>query len=117
MKKQEKNNTSIYVFDLEKIMDFVFDNGNAANKRTEINEFYDYNSDNKNKTGLSSKSVNEVKEFGNPQNDAIRYDFVKLLIGSLTELPSDFSNTEMTFGDKLIINTLFNEEFIKAIEE
>lgn len=110
---QEK--PSMYVYDLEKIMSFVFDLENSKNtSSTEILENY---TSKDNTMELSSKSIKESK--GNisrsTQSDNIRYDLIKYFINELEEIPSNIEDDELSFGEKAIINTMINEEFLKLV--
>jgi hypothetical protein len=67
--------------------------------------------------GLSSKTVHEVKSTGNPQNDTITYDLVKLLIVTLLDNDVDVDESNQgTFGMMLALNTLLEAGMIYEIE-
>lgn len=118
-KKQntEENSNKMYVFDLENIINFVFDkDGSSDTRNIEITENYEYNED-ISALKLKSKVVKETKgsSVKNPASDNIRYDLIKFFIASLEELPSNIPDSSISFGDKVIINTMINEELIKIV--
>jgi hypothetical protein len=57
---------------------------------------------------LSTKVEHEVKSIGNPQNDMIIYDVVKIVILSLLEDNTTEVEQKLTFGTVLAINTLIH---------
>lgn len=65
---------------------------------------------------LQTKVEHETKTIGNPQNDMIIYDIVKLLIISLLENGSTEEEFEITFGHQLAINTLLNWGILEEIK-
>ena len=114
--KVEQKTPSMYVFDLEKMMNFVFDkDGERSNNNVEITETYEANDNGG--LQLVSRSAQETK--GNASrstsSDNIRYDLVKLFISSLDSMPVEIDSDEISFGEKVIINTMINEEFLKLV--
>ena len=66
---------------------------------------------------LSSKVEHETKGNGNPQNDMIVYDVVKMLIVSLLENDKIEEEFDFDFGTTFALNTLISWGVIKEISE
>lgn len=108
--QSEAEQKQLYVLDLDKIMEFVFERGNK-NTNVEITESFQNSGD---KLVLDSKSIKEIKDSNNNMQECnIRYDLVKYLISCFTEIPLDMSEESVSFGESAILNTLINEEFLK----
>ena len=72
-----KNNT--FIFDINKITDFVFGNPNDRTSDVEITENYIYDSD-KDKMMPNTREVKEVKVNDHTRQHTSRYDHVKAYI-------------------------------------
>lgn len=105
---EEKN----YVLDLERIFQFVFDSDNDKNVDSELTELYVMD-DETNNLSLSSKQVREIKSNEINNKQTIRYDMVKFLLTSLISM----SEEEVTFGETIMLNTMFREGIIKEVIE
>lgn len=83
-----------YAFDLEAVKKLCFMSDAQKGKETEIAESYA-----KNDLGvleLVTKNTKEIKGSGNPQNDMILYDIVKLL---MTALLANSLNPQLSYTD------------------
>jgi hypothetical protein len=83
-----------YAFDLEAIKKLCFLSDAQKGKETEIVESYKTN--NMGILELTSKDTKEIKGSGNPQNDMIIYDIVKLL---MTALLSNSTNPQIPYEE------------------
>ena len=103
----------IYAMNLQKIADFCLVSDKLKNKESEVTEGYEVTDDNG--PELVSKVVREIKTNGNPQNDTIKYDliriFIDVVLGAESILP------EMTTGMKIAFNTLLENDFLYEITE
>ena len=104
---------SIYAMNLQKIADFCLVSDKLKNKESEVTEGYEVTDDNG--PELVSKVVREIKTNGNPQNDTIKYDLIRLFIDAV--LASEGILPEMTIGAKIAFNTLLDNGFIYEITE
>lgn len=104
-----------YAFDLEEIKNFCLISSEQNGKETEVTEGYDAN-ENDGTLTLSSKIFREVKSTGNPQNDMIVYDVVKLFIIRLLDNASTEKEFEMDFSTALAINTLLKWKMLIEIK-
>ena len=115
-----------YVIDLNKIMDFVTHlKNNEKNNDTQITQMYsideplDGEDISEQKLNLITKQVTENKYNGNDSLYNVRYDLVKLIINNLLDFSIDGDGVlikdeeQMSFGQKLCLNTLINEGIIK----
>lgn len=98
-------------FDVLKTMCVQADKTPATEK--EVTEIYDATEDG----GLdaSQKVIRELKRPGSAQNDTIMYDFVKVMLLQLLEMPSRDS-CDMSFGDSLALNSLIKCGIVKKTE-
>lgn len=65
---------------------------------------------------MSSKVEHETKGTGNPQNDMIVYDVIKMLIISLLENDKTEKEFEYDFGTAFAINTLLSIGVLVEVE-
>lgn len=105
-----KNNT--FIFDINKITDFVFGDANERTNDVEITESYIYNED-KEKMVPSHKEVKEVKVNDFTSQNTIRYDLIKSFIEILDEIEDE---SIMTVGQEITLNTMQAYELIKDIK-
>ena len=99
---------TVYAFDLDTIKEACLVSGDQNGNETEVTEAYEMDEEEK-KLSLSSKIVRDIKSTGNPQNDMIIYDLVKLFIIRLLDNSSfetDVKENGMDFSTALAINTL-----------
>lgn len=103
----------IYAMNLQKIADFCLVSDKLKNKESEVTEGYEVTDDNG--PELVSKVVREIKTNGNPQNDTIKYDLIRIFIDVV--LGAEGILPEMTTGMKIAFNTLLANDFIYEITE
>ena len=103
-----------YVIDLEAFKSvctpFSKDLGTREYEITQVYERADNG-----EVDLSSKVEHETKGNGNPQNDMIVYDVVKMLIVSLLENDKTEEDFEYDFGTVFAINTLISWGVLKRV--
>ena len=74
----------IYAMNLQKIADFCLVSDKLKNKESEVTEGYEVTDENG--PELVSKVVREIKTNGNPQNDTIKYDLIRIFIDTVLAL-------------------------------
>lgn len=110
----KKKEEIMYVFDLNKMIEFIMSNNFNDGTNSEIIDSYSLID---NKMTLASKNVRESKDnTSQTVESAIRYELVKYLLNGLGEITLNENDEINNFADKMIVNTLFNEEFIKIIK-
>ena len=106
-----------YAFDLLKIKDFCLTSDKEQAKEKELIDNFESNETN-NSLELVSRISREVKSAGNPQNDTILYDSLKVFI--MTVLDNDNSSQDtfkdMSFSTAIAFNSLLNAGIIYKIE-
>lgn len=102
-----------YIFDINKITEFVFGNPNDKTNEVEITEHYIYDKDSKTMMP-NTREVKEVKVNDYTGQNTIRYDMVKMFIDILDSIENE--NT-MTMGQNITLNTMKAYELIKDINE
>ena len=107
-----KNNNT-FIFDINKITDFVFGNPNDRTSDVEITENYIYDSD-KDKMIPNTREVKEVKVNDYTGQNTIRYDLVKTFIDILDAVEDP---KVMSLGQQITYNTMQAYELIKDIKE
>ena len=106
-------NNSPYIFDINKITEFVFGNPNDKTNEVEITEKYVY--DEKSKTMIpNTREVKEVKVNDYTGQNTIRYDMVKMFIDILDSIEDE---KIMTMGQNITLNTMKAYELIKDVNE
>lgn len=104
-----------YAFNLEKIKDFCLVSDKERGGQVEVMEVQEPNDNGM--LGIVSKTTHEVKGTGNPQNDSITYDLMKLFIVTLLDNEmKGTTETEMTFPIRLSFNTLLENGFLYEIK-
>ena len=106
-----KNNNT-FIFDINKITDFVFGNPNDRTSDVEITENYIYDSD-KDKMMPNTREVKEVKVNDYTGQNTIRYDLVKTFIDILDAVEDP---KVMSLGQQITYNTMQAYELIKDIK-
>jgi len=105
-----KQNT--FIFDINKITDFVFGNPNERTNDVEITENYVFDKD-LDKMIPSTKEVKEVKVNDYTGQNTIRYDLVKTFIDILDAVEDP---NIMSLGQSITYNTMQAYELIKDIK-
>lgn len=106
-------NNSPYIFDINKITEFVFGNPNDKTNEVEITEHFIFDKD-KNKMIPNTREVKEVKVNDYTGQNTIRYDMVKMFIDILDSIEDE---KIMTMGQNITLNTMKAYELIKDINE
>jgi len=105
-----KQNT--FIFDINKITDFVFGNPNERTNDVEITENYVFDK-NLDKMIPNTKEVKEVKVNDYTGQNTIRYDLVKTFIDILDSVEDP---NIMSLGQNITYNTMQAYELIKDIK-
>jgi hypothetical protein len=105
-----KKNT--FIFDINKITDFVFGNPNERTNDVEITENYVFDK-NLDKMIPNTKEVKEVKVNDYTGQNTIRYDLVKTFIDILDAVEDP---NIMSLGQSITYNTMQAYELIKDIK-
>ncbi len=102
-----------YIFDINRITEFVFGNPNDKTSEVEITEHFAYDKDSK--TMLPhSREVKEVKVNDYTGQNSIRYDMVKMFIDILDSIEDE---KVMSMGQNITLNTMKAYELIKDLRE
>lgn len=104
-----------YVLDLENIMKFVFESETQRDSESEITEMYLLDEESKDMV-LNTKQLREVKGGDTTPKSTIRYDMIKMFIDTLLDLDVS-ENSQWSFGEALIFNTMAENELIKEIKD
>lgn len=106
-------NNSPYIFDINKITEFVFGNPNDKTNEVEITEHFIFDKEN-NKMIPNTREVKEVKVNDYTGQNTIRYDMVKMFIDILDSIEDE---KIMTMGQNITLNTMKAYELIKDVNE
>ena len=105
-----------YVIDLDRFRSVCTPiSTNFDTREYEISQVYE--PDERGELNISSKVEHETKGAGNPQNDMIVYDVVKMLIVSLLENDKTEKEFDYDFGTAFALNTLISWGVIIEINE
>lgn len=102
-----------YIFDINRITEFVFGNPNDKTNEVEITEHFIYDKDSKTMIP-NTREVKEVKVNDYTGQNTIRYDMVKMFIDILDSIEDE---KVMSMGQSITLNTLKAYELIKDINE
>ena len=108
----------IYVYDLDAIMSFIFDDDGQRNNDMEITETYIPNDEDAEDTGslvLINKQLREVKGSDNTGKQTIRYDIMKFMLETLNGIEGTAEVS--TLGEKIVLNTLLTNSMIKVMTQ
>ena len=106
-------NNSPYIFDINKITEFVFGNPNDKTNEVEITENFIYDKDSKSMIP-NTREVKEVKVNDYTGQNTIRYDMVKMFIDILDSIEDE---KVMSMAQNITLNTMKAYELIKDINE
>lgn len=107
-----------YAMDIVKIKNFCLTSDKEKGGQVEVMEVQEPGDNGL--LGVVSKTVHEVKSTGNPQNDTIAYDLIKLFIVTLldTDVKYDVNTLDnMSIGMRLAFNTMLEAGLIYEINE
>lgn len=102
-----------YAFDLKAIEKFCLKSSGEKDVENEITETYERDDDG---LSISGKIVREIKTNGNPQNDMIIYDIIKLFIIRLLDNASTMGELQVDFSTSLALNTLIKWKLLVEVE-
>ena len=102
-----------YIFDINRITEFVFGNPNDKTNEVEITEHYIYDKETK-AMMPNTREVKEVKVNDYTGQNTIRYDMVKMFIDILDSIEDE---KVMTMGQNITLNTMKAYELIKDLSE
>ncbi len=102
-----------YIFDINRITEFVFGNPNDKTNEVEITEHYVYDKEPK-AMMPNTREVKEVKVNDYTGQNTIRYDMVKMFIDILDSIEDE---KVMTMGQNITLNTMKAYELIKDVNE
>lgn len=100
----------IYVFDIDKIMEYVCTSKNKDVLEREITESYHIAND---RASLSEKTVKQVSTPMGSEYDNIKYDLIKMFVISLINNEDEYG--AMTYGINMAFNTLLSLGLIKKL--
>ncbi len=104
--------TNPWIYDIDKIIDFIFEAQNDRSNDIEINETYVFDEEEQ-KMVPTSKEVKEVKYKDFTNQNTIRYDMVKMFIETLDSIEDE---KVMSIGQRITLNTMKVYELIKEIK-
>lgn len=97
-----------YIFNIDKISEFVNYSDKSTSKETEIIDNYEG-------ARIIGKTIRELKTPGNAQIDNIKYDLIKTLISTIISYDiGDGDN--LPIGIQICVNTLIKEGFLVKIK-
>ena len=104
-----KLNGKKYVFDINKISEFVNYSDKNTSKEIEILDNYEG-------AKVINKTVRELTTPANAQIDNIKYDLIKTFISVILGYTDvDVAEDELPFGVAICFNTLINEKFLVKV--
>lgn len=106
-------NNKNYVFNMDSMMEFVFDGEFDRTNDSEITETYINDEDSK-ELVLINKQLREIKGSENSAKFTIRYDLLKTFIETIITIDN---NAPSTLGEELVFNTMVSENLIKEVNE
>lgn len=100
-----------YMFDLDKVIEFIFESNNPKPNDSEITEIYGRN-EVTNIMELQQKQLREMKGETDATKYGVKYDLFK----SFLEVILSIEPSEVTFGEAMVMNALANKGLIKKVE-
>ena len=107
------DNNGKYVFNIENIMNFIFERNLNRNSDSEITEVYVADDDTK-ELMLSTKQLREVKGTDFLPTQTVKYDLFKSFLEVLIDMENKGEIT--TLGEKIVFNTMVNEGLITQVK-
>jgi hypothetical protein len=105
-------NGRVYAFNVNAIMEWCLSSKDNLTKETEITEGYDMNDSN----NVGSKVIRELQS-PNTQDDTIRYDFLKMILGPFIGGVNSFIDIQNNLSLSLLFNTLIDMGFLIEIKD
>lgn len=105
------------VIDLDAVKKFVFEEDSTTDK-THDNEITEtYSLDEKGKMTLLNRVIHEVKGSDFSNKETIRYDLIKTFLSMMDDVEIDNEITPMTFGQRMVLNTMIAYGLIKGVKD
>lgn len=100
-----------YIFDLDKVLEFIFEPTVLKGGDSEITEIYGRN-EATNVIELQQKQLREVKSSEDSAKAGVRYDLFKTFLEVILSIDPE----DVTFGEGVILNSLADKGLLKKIE-
>ena len=114
-----------FILDIQKINDFVMDNGSQRSNETEILEHSE--ADSNGSLALKSRDLKETKLSNDANSATVRYDIFKMLFDFLDTIGFDAMDEESgmegisldfsTLAQSVAFNTLLSYGFLKKVDD
>lgn len=105
---------SNYIYDLDEIKNFIFEENNGRTSDVEITESKSWDSEGK--IDSQTRITREVKS-SDSNRQTIRYEIIKMFMDILDNIEIDQSISPLSLGEKMVINTMGSYGLIKEIKE
>ena len=106
---------SNFIYDLDAIKEFIFNNDDGRSIDVEITESQIRNEET-GKLETESKITREVKSTDS-NRQAISYDIIKMFMDILDNVEIDQEIAPLSLGQKMVLNTMGSYGLIKEIKE
>lgn len=106
---------SNFIYDLDAIKEFIFNNDDGRSIDVEITESQARNEET-GKLETESKITREVKSTDS-NRQAISYDIIKMFMDILDNVEIDQEIAPLSLGQKMVLNTMGSYGLIKEIKE
>ena len=113
-----------YILDIQKVNDFVMDNGSQRSNETEILEHWE--ADESGNMTLKGRECKETKLSNDANSASVRYDIFKMLFDFLDTIGFDVADEESeldgivldfsTLAQSVAFNTLLSYGFLKYVD-
>ena len=113
-----------YILDIQKVNDFVMDNGSQRSNETEILEHWE--ADESGNMTLKGRECKETKLSNDANSVSVRYDIFKMLFDFLDTIGFDVADEESeldgivldfsTLAQSVAFNTLLSYGFLKKVD-
>lgn len=105
-----------YAFDINALLKVCLISNEQNSREKEITNVYNIDgAEEDDLLTLTSKVERELKTDGNPQNDVIAWDFMKILIEDLINKKETEDRFTKDFSTSIVMNTLIKEKIIVEI--